>query len=208
MTVTSLQAAQACFDLYDYAPSVTVWDYISPKDAPCYYGVTQIGSTVLVVFRGTTTLTDFMRILEVDAIVPPATSPAFNIPALGPVHPGAWDGLVPVLEQLLKTYIYADIQFTGHSLGAMRATLATATFAATFQHHTKPRIVFGECKSGYHQSAQWADVPGSISYLAKDGPLYDPFFGYPFAIWPEHYVHGTKPTVIEVKPDGSAPIEF
>lgn len=93
-------------------------------------------------------------------------------------------------------------------MGAMRATLATALFEATYPLHTNPRICFGEGKSGYECSARLADVKGSVSFLSKQRSMHDPLYGYPFAIWPEKYVHGTPPTLLEVDPDGRHPIEF
>ena len=89
MKVTAAQAAQACYDLYDYGiePSKTQWDFISMTGADCYYGVTMVGPTALCCFRGTSTLPDLLRALESTARVPPP-SKQFNTAALGPVHPG------------------------------------------------------------------------------------------------------------------------
>jgi len=185
MTVTAAQAAQACYDLYDYGvePSKTQWDFISMTGADCYYGVTMVGPTALCCFRGTSTLPDLLRALESTARVPPP-SKQFNTAALGPVHPGAWQGLEEALASVVKDHHWSDIQFTGHSQGAMRATLATAAFAATFATATvQPRIVFGECKSGYIKSALFADIPGSASFLATDGWISDPLYAYPFSFW-------------------------
>ena len=147
--------------------------------ADCYYGVTMVDPTALCCFRGTSTLPDLLRALEFTARVPPP-SKQFNTAALGPVHPGAWQGLEEALASVVKDHHWSDIQFTGHSQGAMRATLATAAFAATFATATvQPRIVFGECKSGYIKSALFADIPGSASFLATDGWISDPLYAYP-----------------------------
>ena len=74
MKVTAAQAAQACYDLYDYGiePSKTQWDFISMTGADCYYGVTMVGPTALCCFRGTSTLPDLLRAIY------GARSPAFK----------------------------------------------------------------------------------------------------------------------------------
>lgn len=209
MSVSAAFAAQACYDLYGYyGPPKTKWDFITPLSAECFYGVTKENDTILVVFRGVSNLADLIRILEVCAEVPEPAGP-FNYDGLGPVHPGGWDGLIEALTDICIRYDQSKIQFVGHSMGAMRATLATALFANTYRKSViKPRICFGETKSGYLPSAMLADVPGSISFLSKHKHLHDPLYAYPFTLWPEKYVHGTKPTLLDVDPDGDHPIEL
>lgn len=209
MTVSAAFAAQACYDLYGYyGPPKTKWDYITPIDYPCFYGVVNEGDTTLVVFRGVSNIHDLIRILEVCAEVPDHAG-LFNLDGMGPVHPGGWDGLVQALTDICIRYDQSKIQFTGHSMGAMRATLATALFANTYRKAViRPRIVFGETKSGYLPSAMLGDVPGSLSFVSKHKHLHDPLYGYPFTLWPEKYVHGTKPTMLDVDPDGNHPIEL
>lgn len=202
--ISARQAAQICYDLYAYEPSQTKWLFQSAPGAECYYGVTEVDGTIVACFRGSTTLRDFLNDLHSDAVMP-APSEDFITTNLGPVHPGAWAGLEAALLTITDEYS-PEVQFIGHSLGAMRATLATATIAVTFAGTTVlPRIVFGECASGYAQSADAADMPGSLSIVSHYGMLYDPLYGYPFR---PHYTHGTKPFVLNIKPDDSAPREF
>jgi len=203
--VTALQAITACYDLYDYGtpPPVTKWLYVSASTDPIYYGITQIDDTILVVFRGSTTILDFIRDME-------AGANPFNHSKLGPVHPGAWYGLEIILIKIFTQYSPQQVQFTGHSLGAMRATLAAAWTAASFPFLSPalpPRIVFGEPKSGFLQEANLANIPGSLSFWNTTSSILesDPVYNLPFTFYPELYVHGTSPTIVWYAPDGSGP---
>lgn len=204
--VTPLQAIQAVWDLYGYSASAptTKWAYVtSPSDCPIYYGVAEIDDTVLVTFRGSTVISDFIRDMEVLA-------DPLDHGLLGPVHPGAWAGMERVLEDtIFKRYPPQSVQFTGQSLGAMRATLATAWAVATYGPVIKPRIVFGEPKSGFAKSAALADVPGSISYWNKPSALvFDLVYWLPATVFPELYTHKTEPTLVNYAPDGTGPDMF
>jgi hypothetical protein len=201
----SLSVAQAVLDLYNYpspAPiPITKWIYQSSETDSIYYGITIVDDAILVVFRGSTEFIDFIRDLEVIA------NP-MQQGLLGPVHPGAWYQLEPILLDIFTKYSPEQVMFAGHSLGAMRATLATAWTAATFPYmKTLPRIVFGEPKSGFEKSANLANIPGSISYWNTSGCLLmvDPVYSLPFTFWPELYTHGTPPLCVEYRPDGSGP---
>jgi hypothetical protein len=90
-------------------PSKTQWDFISMTGTDCYYGVTMVDPTALCCFRGTSTLPDLLRALESTARVPPP-SKQFNTAALGPVHPGAWQGLEEALASVVKDHHWSDIQ--------------------------------------------------------------------------------------------------
>lgn len=225
--IDGLTCAHACYDLYQYGtlfgavPPITKWAYITPETEPVFYGITEVDGKALVVFRGML-MKDFLKVLNVfanpfdlsqmrrgivsGAVQPIATDP-LRSDLLGPVHPGAWNGLEAALVNIFVKYPPQSIQFTGHSFGAMRATLATAVVNASFGTPPLPRVVFAECKSGFAKSAQLANVPGSKSYLNTDidGWSSDFLYNYPFTVWPELYVHGTPSTLIDYAPDGSGP---
>lgn len=189
-----LEAATACDAIYAYEGGAQVkWDYLSTSGDGVYYGITKFEGYTGLVFRGSTTLDDWMEDLE-------ALANPFDQGKLGPVHPGFFEGIEAVVEKVLQRVPASTLVVCGHSLGAARATLATALMAA---HGAAPahRVVFGEPYAGFEQAAAFANIPNSRSYRNSKGAYHDLVCDVPFSFWPELYTKPTRPIDVCRVPD-------
>jgi hypothetical protein len=160
----------------------------------------------VIVFRGSTTLQDWLR--DAEAVANPVESAG-----LGPVHPGFNAGLTAVWQELMARRAAGQLSprvvVTGHSLGAARATLMTGYLV---QGGAAPiaRYVFGEPRPGFARLAEIIkDVP-AFSYRngdnAEDPSGFDLVTSVPFRFFPELYVHPSP--LIDVRADPPATDEW
>lgn len=125
--------------LYCTAPIVGVtWDHVIPTDG-AYVAVKRVDGIDYVMFRGSTTLLDWIDDFD-DCALP------FNDPVLGDVHPGARLGVLAV-RGALDGFVGPHVVCVGHSLGAMHAAIYAAYRVASGKP-VDAVIMFGEPRPG------------------------------------------------------------
>jgi hypothetical protein len=211
MSVSDYDLSILCCGIYAYSGDDPVlWDYFnvgkSQSDNVCW-AMKRVNGINVIVFQGTADIAGIMR--DLDAIASP-----FNDGEIGPVHPGAYHAAKAAFEKASSLgFTSQPYIVTGHSLGAMEATL----FAAIGAKRETPilsRVVFGEPKPGFKQLSDiLKNVPGR-SYVnmsqSSEGawPHYDAFTSVPATIWPEEYTHPTQLIPVCAVPPDDDPWRF
>ena len=112
--------------IYAYPDSPAVaWDHFddgTDSDGICW-GVKYLAGADAVIFRGSTTMEDWMR--DFDCVARP-----FGDSRLGPVHPGFWLGMRQVIDELLPLRRPVPLIIGGHSLGSGRGSVCAGELAA------------------------------------------------------------------------------
>jgi predicted lipase len=197
--ITDQDIANLCADVYLPAPQAG-WTQLELPEDGIAYGVKDFGTAVALVFRGSDTLTDWLR--DAETIADP-----FDHAGLGPVHPGFFQGLPELWAQLKPELTKKPCIVAGHSLGAGRASLFVGLMILD---GTPPlrRVCFGEPRPGFPQSASIIIKANGRSYLNGNGRAHDLVTDVPFTTWIEDYVHPTPlvpvcatPTEAEVEQD-------
>lgn len=141
--ISDLEIAQLCDAIYGRGPDPG-WDHLddgSLDDGVCW-GIKNLGGIMVVVFRGSLTLEDWMR--DVAA--------AFWIDRdVGPVHIGFFMGVKDVWEEL-QTLLSVPWVVAGHSLGAARA-LDLAAVAAAAGCAPAAVVTYGSPRPGFQRMA-------------------------------------------------------
>ena len=112
---TDTDIAQLCLAIYS---SSGAWDQLELPEDGIAFGVKDLGTAIALIFRGSTSLPDFIH--DSEAIADP-----FEHDGLGPVHPGFFAGLPELWDRLKNTLTNKPCVVAGHSLGAARASLFT-----------------------------------------------------------------------------------
>lgn len=162
-------AATLCYGLYRYPDSPNIaWDYLDDgtNSGGVYWAMVRYNGLLWVVYRGSVTKQDWVRDFY-------AFDDPFVHSALGPIHPGMYQGLPVTIQKVLSFASPNEpIGVTGHSLGAGRATLATGLLVVA-KRPPAARIVFGEPHTGRTQLANlFLNVPGP-SFRNTGGPRSD-----------------------------------
>lgn len=158
---SDLDLARICLSSETDALGFDFWD--DGSNTGICYGI--IGNTVC--FRGSKVVLDWIR--DGQAEMTPVTG-------LGRVHSGAWLGMPQVIEHLRSTLL-PDPVFTGHSLGAMRASQVAASIS--FSKLT----IFGSPRPGDQTFADLFTGKCVTSYKNIHDPVTDvplPFPEFPY----------------------------
>lgn len=176
---SDLDCAKACWNSYfnvGYFDAV----YYGPLTDNVWCGIKIDGDTALVVFRGSTTIQDWLRDFQ---------SVMTHDPELGDVEYGFMTGLRTVEAFLWKQMCDAKemptkILVTGHSLGAARAQL----FAGLLTCHGKicELVGFGPPRAGGPQLRQLLNTVKCRLYKNRADPVTDVPFTVPLLFDYEH----------------------
>ncbi len=141
------------------------WSYLFPIDG-CYAAAKVVDGVTYLMFRGSTTLMDWIEDFE-DCALP------VNDPVLGDVHPGARAGLMLAKDMINKTVGKGPLVVVGHSLGAMHAALF-AGYRAAEGTPAKCLVMFGEPRTGGPRLSQVILKDTMVSsYRNADGNGHD-----------------------------------
>ena len=125
----------------------------SAKDPDTQLFIGHSGSVIVMAFRGTSNIRDWMTDAKIDFV---------NIPH-GKVHRGFNDALDSVWKELTKTLeqtqVYAQsLWITGHSLGGALAALAAARLALDMHKPINGLYTFGQPRVGDRQFSREIDI--------------------------------------------------
>ena len=192
---TDRDVAQLCLAIYSGAGD---WDQVELPDDGIAFGVKDLGPITALIFRGSTTLPDFVHDGE-------CAADPLEHDGLGPVHPGFFAGLPELWTRLQDTLTQKPCVVAGHSLGAARASLFTGLMVLA-NHPPVRRLCFGEPRSGFPQSASVIAKVTARSFCNGNGRAHDLVTDVPFTTWVEDYVHAT-PLIPICSPPSEADVE-
>ena len=192
--MTDKDLAQLQLGIYGTIP--IAWDYITPlMDRVVWAAKLASDGVTDIVFRGSKNLTDWLCDVN--------TLSTVNVPGMGRVHPGFYDSMEWVWSDI-QVRTQAPRRFSGHSLGAARATILTG-IAVLDKQAPVARVCWGEPKSGF---AELAALIGSVparSYRNGDSRgsrHHDPVTDVPCFLPNYEYVHAATLTDVCVPPVG------
>lgn len=166
------------------------WDHVLPVDG-AYVAVKRIENIDYVMFRGSLTFLDWWDDFDHFAL-------PFDDPLLGPVHPGARDGVI-VVEDEINRLIGDHVVVVGHSLGAMHAVLY-AGYRIAAGKSVDGLVLFGEPRAGGLKLAQLlqnsvgAQNIQSFRNARPKGTPHDLVTDVPFVMQPDlPYCHAKDP---------------
>lgn len=175
---TDLQLAQLNADIYHGGETFDIYEAGGDDSGICY-GIILRPDENIITFRGSKSLTDWIRdIIGMPAIFPHTT--------FGFIHAGFAIGMDRTANEISQHVNFSlPTTITGHSLGAARAAILTAMFLENYQrdHSKLKRVVFGEPLSGFQTLADYIKPVEARSYrngsgwhhdLITDLPLYLP----------------------------------
>jgi hypothetical protein len=142
--ITDRDIANLCADIY-LDPDPVDWSVLELPPDGIAFGIKDFGPAMALIFRGSVTLTDWLRDAEVVA-------DPFMHDDLGPVHPGFFEGLPELWARLSPTLTTKPCIVAGHSLGAGRASLFTGLMVLD-GHPPIWRLCFGEPRPAFPQAA-------------------------------------------------------
>lgn len=149
------------------------WDHLFAVDG-AYCAVKHIEDTDYVMFRGSVTFLDWMQDFQNLAI-------PYDDLILGPVHPGARDGVLKIKSQLDRV-TGQNIVAVGHSLGALHAALY-AGYKAAEGKNLQALVMFGEPKAGGEKLSDEIKKKTLVySYVNQDTDGHDIVTDVPFKI--------------------------
>jgi hypothetical protein len=186
---TDRDIAQLCLDVYTGAGN---WDQIELPADGIAFGVKDLGPVIALIFRGTTSLNDFVH--DGECVADP-----LEHDGLGPVHPGFFEGLPELWMRLQNKLTTKPCVVAGHSLGAARASLFTGLMILA-GHPPVRRLCFGEPRPGFPQSANIIAEVRARSFCNGNGRAHDLVTDVPFTTWVEDYVHATPLIPISAAP--------
>lgn len=185
--------------LYEY-PNIPKIEWLyKGTDGGVFWAIKRIDDIDIVVFRGSTTLEDWVRDFE-------AVADPLEDDDIGPVHPGFNEGMLEVFDKLSDISRGQNVIVTGHSLGAGRASILTGYMV---YHRCPPlsRVVFGEPRPGFQHLADLVQTVPGRSYRngCGTGLDYDLVTALPLNVWPEEYVHPTRMVDVTGSPPADDP---
>lgn len=186
---TDRDIAQLCLSIYSGPDG---FDQAELPDTGIAFGLKDFGSVTALIFRGSSTFSDFVH--DSECIADP-----LDHDELGPVHPGFFEGLPDLWTRLQATLAQKPCVVAGHSLGAARASLFTGLMVVANQPPIR-RLCFGEPRPGFPQSASIIAEVTARSFCNGNGRAHDLVTDVPFTTWIEDYVHATPLIPICVAP--------
>ena len=192
--VSERDIANLCRDIYPGGLPASAWDLLEVPVTGVAFGLKDFGNAVALIFRGSTTIEDWLRDAE-------ATADPFEHGGLGPVHPGFFAGL-PELWVRLKPRLNKPCIVAGHSLGAARTSLFTGLMILDNQPPVR-RLCFGEPRPSFPKAAQIIATARGRSYFNGNGRAHDMVTDVPFTTFIEDYVHATPLVPVTATPTDS-----
>lgn len=181
--ITDHDIAELCADIYLPEPQGGWTQLELPADGIAF-GIKDFGTAVALVFRGSVTLTDWLR--DAEAIADP-----LDHAGLGPVHPGFFEGLPDLWAELKPELTKKQCIIAGHSLGAARASLFVGLMILDNNRPLR-RVCFGEPRPGFPQAGGIIAQASGRSYCNGNGRAHDLVTDVPYTTWIEDYVHPTN----------------
>lgn len=125
----------------------------SPKDIDTQLFIGHSGTAIVIAFRGTENIRDWMTDAKIHYV---------NVPHHGKVHHGFNDALDSVWPEVIKTlervHVYAQsLWITGHSLGGALAALAAARLSLDEHKPINGIYTFGQPRVGDRQFSREID---------------------------------------------------
>lgn len=197
--ISDLTLAQLCLTIYGLPGQPPfVWDHFDDgkdSDGICW-GIKRFPEADVIALRGSVTLLDWLRDLDVWA------NP-FGHRDLRRVHPGFQLGMPQVWEEAKPMVGSRPVIVTGHSLGAGRASILAGIMTLDGKAPFA-RVVFGEPRPGYPDfCAIIADVPGR-SYVNRDDHGHDRVTDLPYWLPPLDYMHPSPLISVRAAPSEEA----
>jgi hypothetical protein len=109
-----------------------------------------------------------------------------------------------VIKQVRRLELSGRLVVTGHSLGAARATIATAMFMRD-RIAVDERVVFGSPKPGFQDFAHYVSAVPATSYVNHGLAAHDIITDLPFTLPNLGYVQPTAFTEVNAPPEWSHP---
>jgi len=196
LTEVAADLAQLQLGIYGTIP--IAWDYSTGPAARVVWAAKKGADGVTdIVFRGSQNMNDWL--CDVNALS------TVNVPGMGRVHPGFYDSMQWVWQDV-QARTQAPRRFSGHSLGAARATILTGL--AVLDHHDPvARVCWGEPKSGFAEMAQLISIVPARSYrnsAERGSRHHDPVTDVPCFLPNFEYVHACTLTDVCVPPVGKS----
>jgi hypothetical protein len=198
--VSERDIANLCRDIYPGGAPASAWDLLEIPAAGVAFGLKDFGNAVAVIFRGSTTIEDWLR--DAEAVADP-----FEHAELGPVHPGFFAGLPELWARLKPRLNNKPCIVAGHSLGAARASLFTGLMIVDKQPPVR-RICFGEPRPSFPKAAQIIATVRGRSYFNSNGRGHDVVTDVPFTTFIEDYVHATPLVPVTAPPTDADVLEL
>lgn len=203
-----LACAESCVAIYNYPGHPLVsWDHVDEgNDDGVYWTLlrlTPLGTPVArwrLVFRGSVTRGDWLRNLM-------TVANPFDHSELGPIHPGFFLGLTRVFKEVFSIIgPVDDLEVTGHSLGAGRASQFAGMMVAVGRPPAR-LVAIAEPKPGFARlSKLLCNIPGvTVLNGSPTSNKCDPVPSLPFELLIERFEHSREETsVFTVLPPGAA----
>ena len=181
--------------MYQYPDYNVTWDRVPDYTAPVVWGIKRVEDTNVLVFQGTASFEDLLNDFR--------AFPALER-YIGHVHTGFLDGVEDVIKQVRGQRLSGRLVVTGHSLGAARATIATALLMQARIPVTE-RVVFGSPKPGFSDFANYVSAVPATSYINRDNLHEDLITDLPFTLPGLEYHQPTPFTPVTSPPDWTHP---
>ena len=162
------------------------WDFFEPSDADegVCWGLRRFGNVVVVAFRGSITIQDWIR--DLLAITLP-----FSHSGLGPVHPGFLLGMPEAWAAIKAQLRPGDLLvLTGHSLGAARAAICCG-LAKLDGVVAARKVLFGCPRPGFEQLADLCAATPEQSFCNGDERGHDLVTDVPIVFGIERYTRSS-----------------
>lgn len=201
---TDVDLVELCQATYAPPGSSVAWDHFEPgagSTGVCW-GLKYFRDADVVAFRGTADLPEWFD--DFDFVAAPTKHPQLN-----DVHAGFLIGMDDAWARIRSLRRpWADLVFTGHSLGADRADVACG-LAILDGDIPAARVVFGEPYPGFASFCSLlAPIRRQASYCNGDGLGHDMVTEVPFPIrpvWP--YARPTPLTSVSASPTDPADLD-
>jgi hypothetical protein len=184
MIPTNTDLVNLCAAIYsDEGPKD--WDHLDPGDDDgVYWATRKLGSSIVVVFRGSITAMDWIH----DLTATPIST------RIGRVHGGFYSGMDQMWSELKPMLDGSPVVITGHSLGASHANMLCGLMIAEGTIPAK-RMVVGEPKPGMEDfCSKLCVIPDQKSFVNCAASRHDIVTDVPFSLRP--FLPFVRPTAL------------
>jgi hypothetical protein len=180
------ELSKVCWTLYLDQPT-DYWDRLFPHDGG-YVGIKQIGDEIVVCWRGSTTLFDWLEDFQAVPVMDHD---------LGMVHSGFLGGVNSIMDSVTAAVASSRVYVIGHSLGAGHAAIHAAKLILAGRAPQKVTL-WGCPRPGFQQLRDILNRPkfNITSYKNRKDPVTD----VPVNIGDFKYVDATTFYTVNVAP--------